>query len=263
MIIFHPAEQRLKVIAIATPQKSSNGTSTESRSGGCIVPGNSIVSRICGDDSMKGGSAMRGRRIIPIALACAVAFLSGGNAVRAEDTSTDDILKALAGGTTRSPRGTAEPAAGGELSPAERKVIEELIKRDRTRAPSLEEGRMVAESVSRNPSIDLEVTFDYDKAEVGPKAYQQVIKLGLALGDPKLQGATFVIQGHTDAAGSDEYNQKLSKRRAEAVKTFLVENFNLPSGRLLALGLGRSRLKNVVDPLAAENRRVQVVKAWQ
>ena len=74
-----------------------------------------------------------------------------------------------------------------------------------------------------------------------------------------MTGNTFVIAGHTDGKGSDAYNQLLSERRAEAVKRYLVENYNMPPGTLLAVGYGKTMLKNKTNPFASENRRVQIV----
>jgi outer membrane protein OmpA-like peptidoglycan-associated protein len=72
-----------------------------------------------------------------------------------------------------------------------------------------------------------------------------------------------VLGGHTDAAGSDTYNQELSEKRAEAVKRFLSEKFKLPAESLVAVGFGKSKLKNPANPLSEENRRVQVVNTEQ
>ncbi|MGC8030408.1 OmpA family protein, partial [Salmonella enterica] len=47
--------------------------------------------------------------------------------------------------------------------------------------------------------------------------------LGRALTSPELKGSTFVVAGHTDAAGGDSYNQDLSERRADSIKRYLVE----------------------------------------
>jgi len=86
-----------------------------------------------------------------------------------------------------------------------------------------------------------------------------LVTLGRALADAQLDGATFLIAEHTDAKGGEPYNQALSERRAEAVKSFLVEQFKLSPSHLLAIGYGRERLKNSADPFGSENRRVQVV----
>ena len=109
------------------------------------------------------------------------------------------------------------------------------------------------------PHIDLEVYFDFDSAEITPKAEGQLRELGKALTDAKLQGSTISINGHTDAAGGDAFNKKLSERRAVMIKQYLVDNFSLAVSDLKTAGYGKSHLKNSADPLAAENRRVEVV----
>ena len=68
-----------------------------------------------------------------------------------------------------------------------------------------------------------------------------------------------MLGGHTDAKGTDGYNQSLSERRAETVKKFLMENYKIPAENLVSAGYGETDLKNKTDPAAAENRRVQVV----
>jgi outer membrane protein OmpA-like peptidoglycan-associated protein len=194
-----------------------------------------------------------------IALACAVAILSDGNLVQAEDQPTDaQILDALKG---RGPaRGAHEPAAHREQDAAEREFLEALRKKN-PRSITVEDRKRVAEIASQKPSIDLEVTFEYNSAAIGPKAVPVLVALGKALSNPDLRGATFLINGHTDGAGSDGYNLALSERRAEAVKVYLTQHFNLPQEQLFAVGFGRTQLKNAADPLAAENRRVQIVNA--
>jgi outer membrane protein OmpA-like peptidoglycan-associated protein len=212
-------------------------------------------------DAMRGWVTTYVHKGIPIALACAFALLSGGNIVLAEDQPTEtQILDAL---TARGPaRGAHEPAGGRERGNDERQFIEALLKK-KPRTITIDERRRVADIASQKPSIDLEVTFEFDSAIVGPKAVPTLVTLGRALSKPKLKGTTFLIGGHTDAAGSDSYNQSLSERRAEAVKVFLAEQFELSPDQMLAIGFGRSELKNAAKPLAAENRRVQIVNIKQ
>jgi outer membrane protein OmpA-like peptidoglycan-associated protein len=204
---------------------------------------------------------MCARRVFPIALACALALLCGANVARAEDQPSEaQILDAL---KARGPaRGAHEPAAAREHD-SEAQQFLATLRRKNPRTITVDDRRRVAEIVSEKPSIDLEVTFEYDSAGIGPKAVPILVTLGRALGNPELKGATFVIAGHTDAAGSDGYNQSLSERRAEAVKIFLTQQFKLPPDHLLAIGFGRSQLKNAADPRAAENRRVQIVNTEQ
>jgi outer membrane protein OmpA-like peptidoglycan-associated protein len=70
---------------------------------------------------------------------------------------------------------------------------------------------------------------------------------------------TATVAGHTDAAGTDTYNQDLSERRADAIKRYLAKNFHIAGSDLVTVGYSKSKLKDPGQPLAAANRRVQVV----
>ena len=105
----------------------------------------------------------------------------------------------------------------------------------------------------------MQILFAFNSADILPEAKPSLDELGKALTDPKLTGGTFLIAGHTDAKGSDEYNLALSQRRAASVKAFLVETYKVDEGRLSVIGFGEEQLKNKEDPLADENRRVQIV----
>ena len=91
--------------------------------------------------------------------------------------------------------------------------------------------------------------------------HTQVTALGEALTSADLKGRTFILAGHTDAKGSDTYNQGLSERRADAVKQFLTEKYGIEVSHLATVGYGKAHLKNTSNPFAGENRRVQVVNA--
>lgn len=133
------------------------------------------------------------------------------------------------------------------------------IRTKATRSITVEERTKIAQIAKAKPSIDLEVTFDFDFADIGAKAMPTLVALGTALRDPELSGQSFLVGGHTDAKGSDAYNQTLSERRAEAVKHFLVEKFNLSAEHLIGIGFGKEQLKDKSNPFADENRRVQIV----
>ena len=109
------------------------------------------------------------------------------------------------------------------------------------------------------PSVDLYVNFAYDAADLTSDARITLNQLGAALRDPRLEGFAFMIEGHTDAKGSAEYNQKLSERRAEAVRRYLIAQFGLAPSRLSSTGYGKSRLLNPEQPEDGVNRRVRVV----
>lgn len=106
---------------------------------------------------------------------------------------------------------------------------------------------------------DITVYFAFDSAELTERAQRDLRALGRALSSPELRPYRYMIAGHTDAKGSEEYNQELSMRRAEAVRSHLIETYGVDEGRLLVAGWGYSQLKNPDDPYAAENRRVEVV----
>lgn len=109
------------------------------------------------------------------------------------------------------------------------------------------------------PSVDLEVLFEFDSAQMTAAAIEVLTPLGRALSDERLADGQFLIAGHTDGKGKTSYNLELSQRRAEAVREFLMTNFKIDGGRLVAKGFGKRHLKNAQQPRAGENRRVQIV----
>lgn len=172
----------------------------------------------------------------------------------AEELSADQIIGALAPApATRSLNAPAKPA----LSDADRAFIEKL--RHRTRSLSLDESDHVAEIGKNRPKTDVEIYFDFDSAAITPKAEPQLNELGKALASSQLAGSVFSVGGHTDAKGSDQYNQGLSERRAAAVKDYLMAKFKIPADSLIAAGYGKRGLKDPADPFAAENRRVEIL----
>ena len=109
------------------------------------------------------------------------------------------------------------------------------------------------------PAIDLKIAFAYDSADLLPEGAGLLDRLGQALAHPRLTGDRFLIGGHTDAKGSDDYNRRLSERRAEAVRRYLVERAGIGPERLLAQGFGETRLADPSRPEDGINRRVEIV----
>lgn len=104
--------------------------------------------------------------------------------------------------------------------------------------------------------VELDVKFDFDKAVVKPNSYGDVQNLADFM---KQYPATNVeVAGHTDSVGPDAYNQKLSQRRADAVKKVLA-NDGVESNRITAVGYGESRpvADNATEAGRAVNRRVE------
>jgi outer membrane protein OmpA-like peptidoglycan-associated protein len=73
------------------------------------------------------------------------------------------------------------------------------------------------------------------------------------------------IEGHTDSKGSVEYNQGLSERRANAIKSALVKMTMVDAGRLNAVGFGESKpiATNDTEAGRAKNRRVDLKPIWK
>ena len=179
-------------------------------------------------------------------------------AVAAEDVTEDQIVRALAPAKKPLTRGlSVGPQADPAAAAAEGKFVQTIRGRS-TRSLSVTEREEIAAIVKDKPKIDLEINFEYNSADISAKSLPSVQALGRALSNPDLKGSTFVVAGHTDAAGSEGYNQDLSERRADAIKRYLVDKHGIPAGNLVTAGYGKTQLKNKDNPLAPENRRVQV-----
>jgi outer membrane protein OmpA-like peptidoglycan-associated protein len=103
-----------------------------------------------------------------------------------------------------------------------------------------------------------DVLFDFNEASLKPGAKEKLAKVsGILLAYPTLRMS---VEGHTDSVGSDDYNLKLSQRRADAVRDYLTSN-GISSSVVQAIGLGKA------DPVASnddnagrqQNRRVEMV----
>jgi outer membrane protein OmpA-like peptidoglycan-associated protein len=181
-----------------------------------------------------------------------------GVALAAEERSADDIIKALK--PQRITRGLTTSPADAARNAQETKFVNSLRNRP-TRSLTFTEREQITSIAKKRPSIDLEVNFDYNSDNIGSKAAPQVTALGDALASPDLKGSTFILAGHTDAKGSETYNQGLSERRAEAVKRFLAEKYGIEASNLVTVGYGKTQLKIPSGPFASENRRVQIINA--
>lgn len=107
-------------------------------------------------------------------------------------------------------------------------------------------------------SVDLDVKFEFDSAELTPEAEGVLIDLAAAMNDPRFIDSPFLIEGHTDAVGSDAYNLDLSHRRAASVRQFLVTQ-GVGDVRLQSEGRGESQLLDPANPTSGVNRRVRVI----
>jgi outer membrane protein OmpA-like peptidoglycan-associated protein len=121
------------------------------------------------------------------------------------------------------------------------------------------QGHRSAVIVDSRYAVDLTIFFRYNSADLTDIARQQLKPLGLALQSAQLSRYRYMLAGHTDSVGSDEFNRDLSSRRAAAVAHHLGERYGIAPHRLVVVGFGASQLKLPRDPRAAANRRVEVV----
>jgi outer membrane protein OmpA-like peptidoglycan-associated protein len=193
-----------------------------------------------------------------VAIGAALSF--GTGAARAGDEITEQqILKALTPEKKPLTRGLS---VGPQTDPAATAVENKFVQTIRgraTRSLSATEREEIATIVKDKPKIDLEINFDYNSADISAKSLPSVQALGRALSNADLKGSTFVVAGHTDAAGGEAYNQELSERRADAIKRYLVDKYGISGADLVTVGYGKSKLKDPNQPMAEVNRRVQVV----
>src|SRR5690606_11663523 len=102
---------------------------------------------------------------------------------------------------------------------------------------------------------NVHISFAFDSAALADDQKPQLVQLCNVMKGSDIQ--LFRIVGHTDAAGSDAYNEKLSMLRAQEVQRYFVNDCGIDKARLEAIGLGERFLANEADPRSGENRRVE------
>lgn len=111
-------------------------------------------------------------------------------------------------------------------------------------------------AIGQPSALSVPVKFAFDSATILPQARPQLD--AIAEGIRMLpDGHSVTIEGHTDAAGPDAYNQHLSERRAQAVKQYLISVHQIDAARLKTRGYGETQPLHEVDPHSPDNRRVQ------
>jgi len=140
-----------------------------------------------------------------------------------------------------------QPAAPVAAAPV---VVEEVKPQSRVAQEIVEKGRTT-----------LEVLFDFDKSNIKKGYYNDVDNLVEVMKQyPELN---VTIEGHTDNVGKAAYNKKLSQRRANAVKKYMVEKGGIDAKRLTAKGFGLENpiASNATKEGRAKNRRVEAATA--
>lgn len=105
-----------------------------------------------------------------------------------------------------------------------------------------------------------DLLFEYDEHRLQPGAVASLEKLGQLL--RRNPQARFLIEGHSDSFGSDDYNLTLSRLRAESVKIWLIDMMGIPAESISTVGLGETQLVAPSTGTIEEqriNRRVEIV----
>jgi outer membrane protein OmpA-like peptidoglycan-associated protein len=156
------------------------------------------------------------------------------------------------------------PCAGaqGADSPTDAQILDALKAKRLTRCPHSGLTSVCSDPTSPaevGPKISTEIFFHSGSASLSQTAVSALKARRAELRKSILQNAELIIAGYADAKGGAAYNQRLSQRRAEAVKRYVMRHFTLGPNQLQAIGLGKIELKNTANPFAAENRRVEII----
>jgi len=116
---------------------------------------------------------------------------------------------------------------------------------------------VVPAPTSEKVTFAADAFFDFDKAVLKPEGRAKLDDLVSKMGGLNLE--VIIAVGHTDAVGSDSYNQRLSIRRSEAVKSYLVGK-GVEKNRVYTEGKGEKQpvADNRTSEGRAKNRRVEI-----
>jgi len=124
-------------------------------------------------------------------------------------------------------------------------------------AAPAEPARAAPSSVRQSVVIQADALFDFDKSVVRPDGKKAIDEALGKLGGVDLE--MVIATGHTDSIGTDAYNQKLSERRAAAVKAYLVSK-GIPASKITTIGKGETQpvATNKTKEGRQKNRRVDI-----
>lgn len=109
--------------------------------------------------------------------------------------------------------------------------------------------------------LEADYLFDFDKAVVKPQYFAMLDDVANVM--EQNPGMRLELQGHTDSIGTEAYNMDLSRRRANAVRDYLVRQ-GISTGRLSTVGYGETRpvATNATPEGRQQNRRVELNPMW-
>ncbi|WP_348756276.1 outer membrane protein OmpA [uncultured Aquincola sp.] len=152
---------------------------------------------------------------------------------------------------------TADPSCDGALKPAAAPAPAPAPAAAPAPAPAPRPAVVPPAPVSEKVTYAADTFFDFDKSTLKPEARAKLDDLVSKTGGINLE--VIIAVGHTDSVGTDAYNQKLSVRRAEAVKTYLASK-GIEKNRVYTEGKGEKQpvADNKTAEGRAKNRRVEI-----
>ncbi|MFP3999640.1 MAG: OmpA family protein, partial [Desulfobacterales bacterium] len=104
------------------------------------------------------------------------------------------------------------------------------------------------------------ILFDVDSHNLRSQSFPVLHRIGSMLREHS--DLRILIEGHTDSTGQASRNQVLSEKRAESVRRFLIDNYNIDPGRLESVGYGQRRPTDTNETAEGRqnNRRVELVR---
>ena len=200
---------------------------------------------------------------IGVALGCAMALAAGNALANATPNLQDASGKAVKDGSGACvvTQGQVLPECAGAAKPAPAapaKPAEPAKPAAPAPAPKpAEPAKPAPSSVRQSVVIQADALFDFDKSVVRPDGKKSIDE-ALA----KIKGVDLemvIATGHTDSIGTERYNQRLSERRAAAVKEYLVSK-GIPASKITTIGKGESQpvATNKTAEGRQKNRRVDI-----
>ena len=197
-----------------------------------------------------------------LTLGCAMALAAGtafanvtpnledgsGNAVKdvsgACVVTSGRILPECAGTTTPAPKPAAPATPSAPAAPA-------------SPAAPAEPAKPAPASVRQSVVIQADALFDFDKSVLRPDGKKSIDEALSKISGVDLE--MVIATGHTDSIGTERYNQRLSERRAAAVKAYLVSK-GIPASKITTIGKGKSQpvATNKTKEGRQKNRRVDI-----
>ena len=194
--------------------------------------------------------------------AAAASEANTAEAVRARDEAERQTREAQASALQQQQSAQAEAERNRAAAAAsEQKLQQAEREREELRARLLQQFNTILQTrdTARGLVVNMsDVLFDTGKHTLRPLAREKLAKIsGIVLAYPAL---TLGIEGNTDSVGSDAYNQGLSERRAEAVRSYLAQQ-GVPESSMTAKGLGKTQpiASNSTAEGRQQNRRVELI----